>query len=80
MYNVSAAGLILISRLQHWSMLLNFVKEIENSGEQRLRLTTIKAYTILYNGVKKITVPTQPVHLDLNIKSILPSYCKQIHV
>lgn len=68
--------MFIMSKLQYWSMLLNFIKEIESSGEQRLRLTTIKAYTILYNGVKKITIPMEPINLDLQIKTILPNYCK----
>lgn len=63
--------------MQHWSILLNFIKDIESLGEQRLRLTTIKAYTILYNGVRKITIPHKPVNVDLNIKSIQPNYCEE---
>lgn len=65
-----------ISKLQYWSMLLNFIKENEILGEQRLRLTNIKAYTILYNGVKKIALKPKPFNVDLNIESILPNYCK----
>lgn len=70
-------GTLIISKMQYWSILLNFIKEIESLGEQRLRLTIIKAYTILYNGVKKTTIPNKPVNVDLNIKSITPNYCKQ---
>lgn len=56
-------------------MLFNFIKENENFEEQRLRLTTLKAYTILYKGVKKNTIPTQTMRLDLQIPQNIPDFC-----